>query len=95
MASSKLSQEAHHQLSKFRNQYLQLHGNILYPSENFLRDADFQEAMYSEIFQDGTLKHPPPKRYQLRILKELLRRIEESITDWEEQVSFSYNPILV
>lgn len=85
MASLELSSEYHHQLNIFRNQYLQLQIKIIYPTSNFLQDASFQEALYEEIFQEGILRHPPPNRYKLRVLKELLRRIEESIIDWEEQ----------
>lgn len=83
------SPEFRRQLNKFKRQYLQLQGKIIYPDNQFLQDSNFQEAIYKEIFSEEALKHPPPNRYKLRILKELLQRIEESITDWEEQVWFS------
>jgi len=80
------SPEYQRQLNKFKRQYLQLQGKIIYPENQFLQDSNFQEALYKDIFLEGALKHPPPNRYRLRILKKLLQRIEESITDWEEQV---------
>jgi hypothetical protein len=49
------------------------------------------------LFEDHRLKHAPPARYQLRVLKELTRRIEHSIQDWEEEVChfFARQPYVV
>jgi protein-lysine N-methyltransferase EEF2KMT len=81
-----LSVHAQQQLDLFCRQYLQLQTSLSYPDDAFLRQANFQEAIYSKLFQEDALKHAPPHRYQLRVLKELTKRIEESITDWDEEV---------
>lgn len=73
------------QLEKFCRQFLQL--DIFdWPDEESLRNDAFQAALYSRLFADNAVKHKPPLRYQLRVLKELIKRIEESIVDWEEEV---------
>lgn len=74
------------QLDRFCRQYLQLHADLSYPHPEYLRTDKFQQHLYRKIFEDGVLSYPPPLRYQLRVLKELIKRIEESIQDWEEEV---------
>lgn len=81
-----LTVEAKRQLNRFCRQYLQLHLDIDFPSEEHLRKSDLQEHIYARLYEDNAIKYAPPQRYQLRILKELTRRIEESIQDWEEDV---------
>jgi len=83
---NQLTVDARRQLKRFCRQYLQLHLDIDYPSEELLRKSDFQECIYARLYEDNAVKNAPPQRYQLRILKELTRRIEESILDWEEDV---------
>ncbi|APA07550.1 hypothetical protein SS1G_00950 [Sclerotinia sclerotiorum 1980 UF-70] len=73
------------QLDRFCRQYLQLLPNLDYPDEEHLRDKVFQEAIYLRLFDESVLEYPPPQRYQLKTLKELTRRIENSIHNWEEQ----------
>ena len=46
-----------------------------------------QEAFFEALFAAGALRHKPPPRYEFRVLKELLSRIEASIDDWEQHVS--------
>ena len=46
-----------------------------------------QEALFEALFAAGALRHKPPPRYEFRVLKELLSRIEASIDDWEQHVS--------
>ena len=74
------------QLKLFRRQYLQLQADLNYPGPECLRQDSVQQALLEGIFSDTALTHEPPQRYQLRILKELVRRIEASVTDWEEEV---------
>lgn len=74
-------------LGRFCHQYLQLEMNPDYPDADLLRQSSVQEALYENLFADGAVPFPPPHRYRLRILKELLSRIEKSINDWEEQVN--------
>lgn len=85
---SQLSAGARQQLDRFRRQYLQLELNLDYPDEDHLRNDAFQESLYDRLFSENTVKHAPPARYQFRVLKELTRRIEQSIQDWEEEVCY-------
>ncbi|TAQ90854.1 hypothetical protein B7494_g797 [Chlorociboria aeruginascens] len=80
-----LSPDAERQLSRFCRQYLQLQRELDYPDGEHLRNEVFQEAINARLFEEDALDHPPPHRYQLRVLKELSARIERSIVDWEEQ----------
>lgn len=81
-----LSVGAKAQLDLFCRQYLQLHLNLDYPDAEHLRNDTFQRCLTSRLFEEHALKHAPPQRYQLRALKGLTKRIEESIQDWEEEV---------
>ncbi|KAB8290725.1 hypothetical protein EYC80_008362 [Monilinia laxa] len=80
-----LSSHRNNQLDRFCRQYLQLLPNLDYPDEEYLQDENFQEGIYSRLFEENVLEYPPPHRYQLKTLKELTRKIENSIHDWEEQ----------
>ena len=74
------------ELNSFKRQYLQLQVTIKYPESQYLRHEEFQNKLYAQIFSREALEYHPPQRYQLRVLKELMKRIEDSITDWEEEV---------
>ncbi|KAI9682967.1 MAG: hypothetical protein M1829_006403 [Trizodia sp. TS-e1964] len=76
---------AENQLLLFQRQYFQLLATHLlsFPIPELLRDSDFQSALYLRIFKPGILKHPPPNRYELRVLKGLMLRVETSILDFE------------
>ena len=82
----KLLPGAKRQLDRFCRQYLQVQLDLDYPDEEHLRNDFFQESLHARLFAENILKHAPPARYQLRALKELTRRIEHSIQDWEEEV---------
>ena len=83
---SQLLLDARQQLDLFCRQYLQLQLDLNYPGEELLRIDAFQQSLYTRLFKENAIPHPPPPRYQFRVLKELLRRIEQSIQDWEEDV---------
>jgi hypothetical protein len=83
---SQLSASARQQLDRFSRQYLQLQHELDYPDEEQLRNDIFQQSLYARLFLENRTKYTPPARYQLRVLKELTRRIEQSIQDWEEEV---------
>lgn len=74
------------ELIHFKRQYLQLQVTIKYPERQYLKHEEFQNELYAQIFSQEALKYHPPQRYQLRVLKELMKKIEDSITDWEEEV---------
>lgn len=73
-------------LNHFKHQYLQLQVTLRYPERQYLKHYEFQDELYGKIFSEDALKYHPPDRYRLRVLKELMKRIEDSITDWEEEV---------
>ncbi|KAI1767128.1 putative methyltransferase-domain-containing protein [Hypoxylon sp. FL1150] len=70
-------------VDRFCRQYLQLERELDYPCPTRLREAEVQDALYHNIFDNKALAYPPPKRYQLRVIKELISKIESSIEDWD------------
>jgi protein-lysine N-methyltransferase EEF2KMT len=88
---SDLSLPCQRQLNLFRRQYLQLQVAIRYPDPQCLRQEIFQQSIQEELFSEDAVEHQPPQRYQIRVLKELLKKIEASITDWEEEVCLSFS----
>jgi hypothetical protein len=85
-----LSSEQLRELALFKRQYLQLQADIRYPSRHNIRAEAFQQALNNEVFSEDAIEHHPPGRYQMRVLKELMRRIESSITDWDQDVSIEF-----
>lgn len=85
MANTKPS-GARRQLDRFCRQYIQVQLNLDFPDGECLRQDVYQEEIYSRLFDENNLPRGPPKRYQLKALKELTERIEDSIQDWEEEV---------
>jgi hypothetical protein len=83
---SRLSDGARQQFNRFVRQYLQLQLDLDYPDEEYLRNDAFQQSLHDQLFSENEIKKAPPARYQLRVLKELTRRIEQSIQDWDEEV---------
>ncbi|OSZ99999.1 hypothetical protein A9Z42_0027520 [Trichoderma parareesei] len=76
---------AQKQVDRFCRQYLQLEQTLNYPEPQYIRRSDVQDAIYQRLFAEGALPGgSPPLRYQLRVLKELISRIEASIQDWDE-----------
>lgn len=82
MASLSRSED---ELELFKRQVLQLVDprELQWPSGDSLRSLDVQSRIYQRLFQS---EHPPPERYQLRVLKKLLSLIEKSIVDPDEDV---------
>ncbi|RKK98980.1 hypothetical protein BFJ68_g9942 [Fusarium oxysporum] len=72
------------QVDRFCHQYLQLQSDLDYPEASLLKTSQVQNAFYERLFADGAVRYGPPPRFQLRVLKELMSRIEASIDDWEE-----------
>ncbi len=75
------------QARRFCRQYLQLEGQLDYPSPSELCKDETQQYLYDRLFADGALPFPPPRRHQLNTLPELVSRIDQSIHDWDEHVS--------
>jgi protein-lysine N-methyltransferase EEF2KMT len=78
------------QVKRFCSQYLQLERNLDYPDSHLLRQSEVQRTIYRKLFVSNGTSYPAPERYQLRVLKELVRRIEASIENWEIHVSVFY-----
>lgn len=77
-------------MDRFCWQYLQLENSPDFPAPETLREEACQEELFRRLFADGALAHPPPHRYQLAVLKELVGRIEASIEDWDEHVLWTF-----
>ncbi|GAB1315293.1 hypothetical protein MFIFM68171_05503 [Madurella fahalii] len=71
------------EVSRFCWQCLQLELAPQFPSGELLCDEEVQETIYERLLAGHVTASPPP-RYKLRILKELIARIESSISDWDK-----------
>ncbi|KAK3904126.1 S-adenosylmethionine-dependent methyltransferase-like protein [Staphylotrichum tortipilum] len=78
-----MPQQIHDQVSRFCWQNLQLDPNPDFPDPELLCDEAVQEAIYDRVFSDAA-PTCPPRRYQVRILKQLISRIESAIEDWDQ-----------
>lgn len=69
-------------IDRFCYQYLQLETHLDYPDGQLLKRPDVQDEIFDRIFsgQSQSAKQP---RLQLRALKELVARIQASISDEE------------
>jgi len=76
----------HAQITRFINQYLQLEQELDYPESAVLRLDATQETIYRQLFSSDSPNCQPGPRYQLRVLKNLVGRIEASIEDWDQHV---------
>ncbi|KAJ4227980.1 hypothetical protein NW759_004068 [Fusarium solani] len=72
------------QVNRFCHQYLQLEPELDFPEPALLKTSQVQDALYTRLFADDAVRYGPPPRYQLRVLKELMSRVEASIDDWDE-----------
>jgi hypothetical protein len=78
------------QLRILQRQYLQLvdPSQLRWPDAQVLKSPAVQSWMFSYMFDESNVKSPPPERYQLRVLKLLISKLERSIVDPEEDVRF-------
>lgn len=77
-------------IDRFCRQYLQLERSLDFPDATILREEKVQSVLFQRVFADGALRHPPPPRYQLKALKTLTSKIEDSIEDWEQHVRIQW-----
>ncbi|KAH9893797.1 putative methyltransferase-domain-containing protein [Xylariomycetidae sp. FL2044] len=77
------SQDIDPQLLLLRRQYLQLFEPdfMAWPPPQLLRDPDVQNWLYRHMFDAGRNARLPPERYQMRVLKPLVARIERAVQD--------------
>ncbi|KAF2834377.1 hypothetical protein M501DRAFT_944258 [Patellaria atrata CBS 101060] len=64
-------------------QLVDLHA-LRWPESVTLKSPISQEWIFKNMFDLDNIQYPPPERYRLRVLKELIRKIESSIDDPEE-----------
>ncbi|KAK4104396.1 hypothetical protein N658DRAFT_492504 [Parathielavia hyrcaniae] len=74
---------ANSKVSRFCWQNLQVEPAPDFPDPQLLRDEMVQETIYERVF-GNSVTFRPPRRYQVRVLKELIARIEASIEDWDQ-----------
>lgn len=74
------------QLRLFRRQYLQLFEPdfLAWPPPQLLRRGDAQAWLFRNLFDEARNPRLPPERYQLRVLRPLVSRIEKAILDPDE-----------
>lgn len=70
-------------VDRFCYQYLQLESRLDYLDGQLLKRQDVQNDIYNRIFANDSEIAPRKPRFQLRVLKELVSRIEASISDDE------------
>lgn len=83
-----LENEEYTMVQLFRKQYFQLLEIPLltFPPPEVLIKPETQTNIFESMFNEENLQHPPPANYRVRVLKELLIRLENAIADPEEDV---------
>lgn len=78
------------QLRILQRQYLQLvdPAQLRWPDARILIAPEVQTWIFLHMFDESSIRSPPPERYQLRVLKLLISKLERSIIDPEEDVRF-------
>ncbi|KAF2742880.1 hypothetical protein M011DRAFT_255117 [Sporormia fimetaria CBS 119925] len=73
-------------LEILRRQYFQLvdPAQLRWADIQTLKSPDVQAWIYSHFFNPDHVTYAPPERYQLRVLKQLVGKLEAAITDPEE-----------
>lgn len=73
-----------------QRQYLQLvdPSQLRWPDAQILKSPEVQSWIFLRMFDESSVKSPPPERYQLRVLKLLIAKLERAIVDPEEDVRF-------
>lgn len=76
------------ELLLFRRQYFQLLEPtfLAWPPTLLLKDVNTQKWLYQKLFNPEINENPPSERYQLRVLRLLLSKIEQSFEDSDEGV---------
>ena len=71
-----------------KRQFLQLVDpeELTLPCKELLRLPDTQAQIYSDLFDASRIFYVPPERYQFRVLKKLVKALEDAIEDPEEDV---------
>jgi len=80
------------QLQVLQRQYFQLvePHQLRWLDDGTLKASHIQAWMFANMFDADEIKSPPPDRYQLRVLKLLISKLERAIDDPEEDVGHSF-----
>ena len=72
----------------FKRQFLQLVDpqELTLPRKELLKLPDTQAQIYRDFFDAARINYVPPERYQFRVLKLLVKALEDAIEDPEEDV---------
>lgn len=75
-------------LSRFIAQYFQLVDpwDLQYPAAEILKSPTTQKTLYEQMFDEDKIDPVPPQTYRTRVLKALISKIEESLSDPDEDV---------
>ena len=60
--------------------------DLRFPSNDLLRLPDIQAQIYSSMFDEYSMTYAPPERYRFRVLRRLVKALENAIEDPEEDV---------
>ncbi len=73
-----------------KRQYLQLIDpeKLTLPRKDLLKLPDTQAHIYNDMFDESRITYMPPERYRFRVLKRLVKALEDAIEDPEEDVGF-------
>ncbi|KAF2100611.1 S-adenosyl-L-methionine-dependent methyltransferase [Rhizodiscina lignyota] len=73
-------------IPRFKNQYIQQVNvqELDWPRPELLRLDRVQQELWKTIFSPDALQYPPPERYEARVLKELVKKIEGSLVAPDE-----------
>ena len=77
-----------------KRQYLQLTDpeELTLPRKAVLILPDIQAQIYNDMFDESKVVYAPPERYRFRVLKRLVKALEDAIEDPEEDVgAFSFS----
>ncbi|KAF1997102.1 hypothetical protein P154DRAFT_441978 [Amniculicola lignicola CBS 123094] len=88
--------DTYSRLNVLRRQFLQLvePTQLRWPGPAVLKHSEVQKWLSSNLF-DRSQGLPPPERYQLRVLKTLISKIENAIDDPEEDVRMPSAPLML
>ncbi|KAI1099277.1 putative methyltransferase-domain-containing protein [Jackrogersella minutella] len=80
------SQDVDPQLLLLRRQYMQLlePDFLAWPPLKLLKNTDVQKWLFKHLFDPSRNLRLPPDRYQMRVLKQLVAKIEKAIEEPEE-----------
>jgi hypothetical protein len=86
--NTNMSPETQAKLTTLRRQYFQLvePTKLRWPNDKVLKTSEVQSWMFNSLFDMDGISYPPPERYQLRVLKLLISKLERSINDPEKDV---------